>query len=232
MKYITEIITGAAKQIYSLRRVLFFIYIPSFILFIIAGALVLLKPDLFIQDFLRDVTSLGDLPFYAGSISQLGLLLWSAATTLCLFTYFGLKRNDPSRKESLNFLLFAGLLSGYLLLDDAFLLHEELIPEYIKFMPEKAVILLLGTAMLAFLYFNRSEIIRNEYGLLALTYLFLGVSVFFDLIPNRFYPGIEDIDSIEYFMEDGAKFLAIVTWVTFFVRYSFQQFLKQDFQKT
>ena len=79
--------------------------------------------------------------------------------------------------------------------------------------------------MLSFIYFNWQEILKGEYGLLFLAYLFLGVSVFFDAIPSRFYEKIRYAERIEYYIEDGAKFIAIVTWLVFFVRYSYHQFL-------
>jgi len=34
---------------------------------------------------LRDPNSLGDLPFYAGSVSNAGALLWVATAVICLF---------------------------------------------------------------------------------------------------------------------------------------------------
>jgi len=111
------------------------------------------------------------------------------------------------------------------------MLHEEFFPDYMKFVPEKAAIFLLGIAMLSLLYFNRNEILRSDYGILLLAYLLLGTSVFLDAIPNRFYDYIEYAEKVEYFLEDGTKFIAIVTWVTFFARYSYQQFSLQIFRK-
>ena len=125
---ILDIFKDTIKQISSLRRLLFYIYAPSFLLFLVTGILTQIIPNISIQDFLRDVTAIGNIPFYSGSISQLGLLLWSAATTVCFFTYFALKRIDPSRKQSFNLLMFGGLLSGYLMLDDTYMLHEEVFP--------------------------------------------------------------------------------------------------------
>lgn len=232
---ILDIFKGAIKQISSLRRLLIYIYAPGFLLFLAAGILTQIVPNLSIQDFLRDVTAIGDIPFYSGSISQLGLLLWSAATTVCLFTFFCFKKIDPSRKQSLNLLMFGGLLSGYLMLDDTYMLHEEVFEELfenINFFPEKTAMLLLGIAMLSFIYFNRWEILKSEYGLLFLAYALLGISVFFDAFPSRFYEKIQYAERIEYYIEDGAKFIAIVTWLVFFARYSYQQFLHSYSQKT
>lgn len=232
---ILDIFKGTIKQISSLRWLLISIYIPSFLLFLVAGILTQIVPNLSIQDFLRDVTAIGDIPFYSGSISQLGLLLWSAATMVCFFTYFALKKINPSRKQSLNLLMFGGLLSGYLMLDDTYMLHEEVFEELfenLNFFPEKTAMLLLGIAMLSFIYFNRWEILKSDYGLLFLAYAFLGISVFFDAFPSRFYEEIQYAERIEYYIEDGAKFTAIVTWVTFFARYGYQQLSHQLVEKT
>lgn len=229
---IIGIFKGAMNQIRSLWKLLIGIYAPIALLFLGIGILVRIVPDLSIYDIFRDVAVIGKVPSYSGFMSQLGLLLWSASTTICFFTYFVLKKREASRKESLNTLLFAGLLSGYLMIDDTFMLHEEIFPDYIKFIPEKVVIILLGIAMLLFLYFNRREILQSEYGILLLAYGFFGFSVAIDAIPDRFYVGSYFFEKIELFLEDGAKFTAITTWFVFYTRYCNEQISLQVFRKS
>lgn len=220
---ILGIFKGAIKQIHSSRLLLIGIYTPSILLFLGIGILTKIIPHLTIPDLLGDVAIIGHIPFYSGAISQLGLLLWSTATTLCFFIFFVLKKMTVSRKESLNFLLFAGFLSGYLMLDDAYMLHDELFPDYLKIIPEEVVIILLGLVMIAFLYFNRQEILRGDYSLMLLAYLFFGISVAIDAIPRALYEDKYFFEKIEKLVEDGAKFTGIVTWITFYARYGYQQ---------
>jgi len=222
---IIDIINGAIKQIRSSWRLLLAIYIPCIMLFLGVATITQIIPHLTIPDLLRDVATLGGIPFYSGAVSQLGLLLWSAATTICFFIYFVLKKMNTPHKESLNFLLFAGFLSTYLMFDDTFMLHEEFFHDYLKIIPEKVIIILLGVAMLAFLYVNQREILQSEYSLMFLAYMFFGISVAIDAIPTRLYEDIYFIEKIEHLIEDGAKFTAIVTWITFYSRYGYQQLL-------
>jgi hypothetical protein len=220
-----NILKHAIKQIRSSWLLLLWIYVPCFLLFLGIGILAISIPHFRIGDILKDVATLGKIPFYSGAVSQLGLLLWSATTTLCFFTYFALRKTSPIRRESLNLLLFAGLLTGYLTLDDTYMLHEEFFPDYLKIIPEEVVIFMLGIAMLSFLYFNLNEILQSEYSLILLAYLFFGISVIVDVIPAHLYQNIYGFEKILSLLEDGAKFTAIITWVTFYSRYCYQQFL-------
>ncbi len=231
---ILEIFKNATKQIYSLRRLWFYLYIPIAALLLGLTLLASQIPEFKIQNILKDVAAIGKLPFYSGAISQLGLLIWSATTALCFFSFFVLRKIDPSRKDTLNFLLFAGFLSGYLTLDDTYMLHEVFFPDALTFLPsaDKVVIILVGIATLSFLYFNRREILRNEFGVLSLALMLFGLSVTLDVIPSRFYENIYALEKIEYILEDGAKFAAIVTWYVFFARYCYQQFFSQFLRKT
>jgi hypothetical protein len=227
-----DTVKNGISQILSIRKTLLIIYGGVALLFAGVVGLTVLIPHLTIPDLLRDVATLGELPFYAGFVSQLGLLFWSAATTLCFFEYFTLKKLGCTRKETLNFLLFAGLLSGYLMLDDSFMLHEEFFPDFLKIIPEKAVILMLGIAMLAFLYFNRQELLQNEFGLMFLAFMFFGISVVIDAVPTELYEDIYIVEKVEHILEDGAKFTAIITWVIFYARYGYQQLTKLMREKT
>lgn len=223
---IPDIIRGFIKQVLALRILIISIYIPIFLMFILVGVVTEISPNLSIQDLTRDVAALGRLPFYWGSISQLGILFWSAIVTLCFSTYFILKKISPHQKESLKFLLYSGLLITYLTLDDTYMLHEDFFPDYVRFIPEKAAILLLGFAIVLFLYFNFAEILRNEYGLMLLGLFFFGISVGLDLIPDRILEYRYVFEKLELILEDGAKFTAIVTWLVFYARYCHQQISK------
>ena len=83
-----------------------------------------------------------------------------------------------------------------------------------------AAYLLLGVA---FVFFNRNEILSSEYFLLGLALALLGASVFLDALP------IEDFGlryfwkRLEIFLEDGFKFAGITTWMIYFVRYAAQK---------
>jgi hypothetical protein len=229
---IRQLIQSTLKQILAHRGMMLAIYLPVLLILLTIGVLSSVIPNMTIPFFLKDVTALGNLPFYAGLISQLGLLFWSATTTICFFTYFSLKAQNRSSRETLNFLLFAAILTCYLTLDDAFLLHEEVFPDYVRFIPEKLVYLGILISVLAFLYFNWQEILRSEYSLLFLAFGFFGLSIALDMIPSSILEGSYLIEKLEFLVEDGAKFAAIITWLTFYSRYGYQQLfpVKQSVQ--
>ena len=108
------------------------------------------------------------------------------------------------------------------MLDDIFLFHEEVAPNYLH-IDEKFVMatyLLLGVA---FVFLNRNEILSSEYLLLLLALAMLGTSIFLDALP------IDDLGlryffkRLEIFLEDGFKFAGIATWLIYFVRYAAQK---------
>jgi hypothetical protein len=113
------------------------------------------------------------------------------------------------------------------MLDDTFLLHEEVFPDYLKLVPEGVVITLLIIAVLAFLYFNWDEILRGEYALMFLALGLFGLSVFIDALPEDWYENTYLLNKLEHIFEDGAKLAAIVTWVAFYGRYAYTQFMDQ-----
>jgi hypothetical protein len=223
-----ELTEGLWRQLRTLWRLLLAIYVPVLILLFGAAALSQLIPQLTIPDLIQDLSSLGHLPFYAGALSQLGLLFWSASTTLCFFIYFCLKKMKNPRQEALNFMLFAGLLNGYMMLDDTYMLHDEVFPDYLRFIPEKAAVLALGVAVLAFLYFNRREILRGEYGLMFLALVLFGLSVALDAIPTELYEYLYFLEKVEHLLEDGAKLAAIVTWGVYYARYGVYTLLPRE----
>lgn len=154
----------------------------------------------------RDVADVYDTGFYAGLLSNLSNLLWSAATAICFFTLTLLARDNRHRQASW-FLFWSGLLCLLLTLDDTFLLHEEVFPVYFH-VPEFVV---YGGYMVTFAiylsYFIR-RILTTDYVFFLVALVFLGLSAAADqLLPfsNR-----------ETFFEDGLKFMGIVFWLAYF----------------
>lgn len=216
------IIKNTIRQLFDSRLLLLKLYTPIALVMLSLGLLVNALPDLKLAHLTRDVTSLGKMPIYYGALSQVGLLLWSATTTICFFTYFYLKSYAPHRSESLRFLLYFGILTLYLLLDDTFLLHEEFFSDYLN-IPEKVILVLLMGFTVGFAYFNFKEILQNELGLFALAGLLFGSSLFLDVIADRIFDDFFLFEKIEHLLEDGAKMAGIVTWAVYFSRYSFRQ---------
>lgn len=158
----------------------------------------------------QDVTALAKVHPLAGVLSSLGILVWWTSASLWLFCA-GVQRREGERRLA-RFCLSSALLSGYLALDDLFQIHESLAPVYLG-IPEGAVYGLLGLAVAAYLMGFRDELL-NWRGLLLLGSLgLLAASVGVD----KLEPLLWRLGHWTYLLEDGLKWMGIVTWCAFCV---------------
>lgn len=164
----------------------------------------------------RDVTATANVHPLTGILSNLGILLWCAAASICAFAAVTLRNVKP--REPFRFLLCSALLSAYLLLDDFFLFHDELAPRYLG-VDEKLVYAALGIAVCAYLIAFRRLILRTHFAVLLLALGFLGIAVVMDALLE---PWLRRMGHWEYFFEDGAKWLGIAAWCSYYVRTSHQ----------
>lgn len=223
MEKTKQIVSGVFSQLGSLWKVLLFLYGSIFLLFIVLNAISRSSSNITLSYLTRDISAVGNLPFYAGLVSQLGGLLWAAALTICVFMFVLLQGRGESM-SSRRFMLHAAILTAVLLLDDFFLFHEDIGPDYLH-IGEKVIVLSYLVLTVAFLLLNFKEILASEYALLGLALALFGMSIFLDAAD------LDDIDLYErlfseqfqIFMEDGFKFVGIATWLAYFVRYGYQK---------
>lgn len=144
---------------------------------------------------------------YYGLLSNVGILMWCAATAVCLFTLLMCvsTRADPS--DAL-FFAAAGLFTGWLMLDDFFLVHEEVLPAFGIPQPLTYAVY----AMLAGLYLALSwkKIVTHKLALFVVALTGLGASVLLDVVLHS-----ESITHI--LLEDGAKLMGITAWAAFHI---------------
>ena len=98
------------------------IYIPPIMLLLILGGIAGFT-DIEVGDFLADPAQIVGYDSYLGLVNNLGVVLWAAAMAVCFFTFIALRRTGNNEDIS-RFVLFSGLLTLILLLDDLFLIHE------------------------------------------------------------------------------------------------------------
>ena len=180
-----------------------------------------------ISDLTRDVNAIAGVPLYAGLLSQIGILLWAAAAAICLFSAAVLPK-DERRRPLRQFFVASGLLTLLLGLDDAFQLHEALLPTLgvpdavmyvgiagrVVFFGIAETALLVGYVGLVVLYLVRfGPFIRaTDYVLLWIALLFFGISMALDVLdPSGINP---------FLWEDGTKLVGIVSWLVYFARTS------------
>jgi hypothetical protein len=101
-----------------------------------------------------------------------------------------------------------------LLIDDMFMFHDEIMPTYLH-INEKVFFLFYGTAVVSLFYFFRGIVLRTDYLLFVIAVVLLGSSAITDIVIEL---GVKLPD--EFFVEDGLKFLGLVSWFAYFVRTS------------
>ncbi|MEM6711876.1 MAG: hypothetical protein AAF590_06290 [Pseudomonadota bacterium] len=142
---------------------------------------------------------------YFGFMSMLGIKMWTMTAAVCLFSALMLFLTNLS-PALMRFATFAGLLTGWLALDDAFLIHENILPAL--GVPQNAVLVTYGLLGLGYLWMAR-RYLKSIEGV-----FFLGagmgfvVSVAIDVI-------IHSVETNAIVAEDGAKFFGIWCWMIF-----------------
>ncbi len=158
---------------------------------------------------------------YFGFVSNLGVMIWSATAAICLFAaaLFALLKADRALTW---FALSSGLLTGWLALDDAFLVHETVLPSF--GIPQNAVI--AAYAALALLYIASSwrVILASDFWVLFVGGAALVLSILVDTVFSSLAPGL-------VYIEDSAKFFGIFCWASFHITTLFDRISNLAVQK-
>lgn len=150
---------------------------------------------------------------HLGFLSNLGVLLWCMSASVCAFTGLRLVIGAGDRRAGV-FLLAAAGFTAMLMLDDLFMVHENLTLR----IPQGDIALFTLYGLLALAYILAFRRVLRRFGVLAplLAVALLGVSVAADLGElTAVVPG-----NWPWVVEDGAKFVGIVIWATFHLRVS------------
>ncbi len=189
----------------AVSRLVFRVLLPvSAVLVIILG--VAYSSDVPVTDLLRDPSATLDGAWYVGLVSIAGVALWAAAAAICLLC-LGAETTPGERS-----LLLAGAVTSIILgADDAFLLHEAIkngigIPSPLTIGAYGVIAVILFWRAWPYLK-TRPDLI-----VFILAVGLFAVSVILDAA------GEADLPTPPYsaVIEDVAKFLGLVTWVTFF----------------
>jgi hypothetical protein len=136
-------------------------------------------------------------------------VFWAAAASIFLFS-FCVHRSSGSDAESGRFLLCSGLFVGLLGLDDLFMLHDQVFPNYLSISQSLVVASYAGLAALYVARFA-AVIAQTAYPVFVAAMAMLAASVALDQIQDHF--------SIAFagrgFWEDAAKLLGIGTWLSY-----------------
>ncbi|MDQ5825595.1 MAG: hypothetical protein M3441_15490 [Chloroflexota bacterium] len=210
------------NQARSLPPVLLLVYAPA-LLVLMAVFASSLKSGIPVSYFLRDAAGTLQVPSYVGLVSNLGALLWCAGAAVCFFGSVLLRKvgaGEEAREWS-SFFLAAGLVTTVLLIDDLFMLHENVSEVYWRF-GEKTIFALYGGMFLLFLARFWKKLATTDFLVFLLACGLLGMSVLFDQWNEPFG---DNVPAMRLLLEDGAKLLGILTWLLYFARTCLAQLL-------
>ncbi len=150
-----------------------------------------------------DVTAAAEVRPYYGFFSQLGILLWTASAALCLYTYVIMSNNSFK-----HFFLISGLITGYLVIDDVFLLHESFFPYF--GISQHFIFSSYGIGILIYLFKYRAIILKTNFVILGLALSCFAGSMIIDVF-------LRDATAIiQKLLEEGLKFTGILFWLLYF----------------
>ena len=156
---------------------------------------------------IRDLAQTCGYPIGVGMISNIGILLWGAAASICLYTAF----IESIKRESSKLLLLGGGFSGLLCSDDFFLLHDRYLGQDFLNLTYLAISIILLV---------RFQRILKKIGIfnLVISILFLGLSIFFDGVIQQIFNQSYELTQL---IEEWFKFLGIACWLNFWCKASF-----------
>ncbi len=158
---------------------------------------------------LRDLLQTCDYPIGVGMISSLGVILWAAASAICLFSYTSNLINKKSYKR---LVIIGGFFSGLLCLDDLFLLHD-------KKQINQDILYTIYIALAIFLIIKFGHLIKeiDIYAFLGSAFL-LALSVISDIFQDFLPINYETVQ----ILEEGFKFIGITAWLYFWNKASYK----------
>lgn len=206
-------------QLKEMPKVLLIICIPTFLVIGFVWLETKLTP-MTAYFLTADTAEIGNQPPYAGIVSNLGILIWSFSLASCWIAAAVIKKDTTKRTSWQSFFFFSGLVTALLLFDDMLQIHEQS-HAYLQFLSQDAaelvVFSLYGALILYYIVTFRNLFKKTEYLILLLAVGFLGVS----LVVDQNHETVQLAESNRsVLLEEGAKFLGIASWLTYFARTS------------
>jgi len=204
----------------STFKLLIGLYLPAGLI-LLAVYLVSVHTDTPVWMFTRDPADITHSSPFIGIVSNICILLWCATAAICFFACVAL-RNKAHEKMALFFLL-SGLITSLLLLDDLFLLHERIFPQYFHWR-QRYIYVSYVSIVLAYLVSFRKIIFENNFFILALALSFFFLSVVVDCISAKMG------EALPYFhlYEDGFKLFGLASWLGFYGLTALRALLQPD----
>jgi hypothetical protein len=183
------------------RKVLLVLYLPILALLLLVVIADFSLPDVALLSLTRDMAAIARVHPLTGVVSNVGILLWCATAVICLFSC-SLLRQQGLHAEA-RFLLWAGVMTVVLLVDDLFMIHEYIAPVHFH-VNEKVVLASYVCAAGAYLLSHLRLILAANYQLLAAAMVLFTAAMLMDIASGNKWWNLA---------EDGFKVLGITSWL-------------------
>lgn len=195
-----------SRAIRSTPWIFAFLLIPTLALL----CAVVLQPWVPVAYLLRDPLAVAEeatecCSVFYGLVSNLGVILWIASGTACLFTAIQVCL-ARQQSNALAFLIAGGLFTLWLGMDDLFLVHEDVLPTF--GVSERVTYSVYAAAGIAYLLVAWRRILAARLSLFLSAGGCLGASMGIDAV-------VHDEADMRLILEDGLKFIGIVLWAGF-----------------
>jgi hypothetical protein len=191
-----------------------YIFVPGLI-FLGTAVFIAKSNGIFFETISRDPLQILNGKPYVGIISNIGILFWCSTCAVLLYSCL-ISRIKKGPENITNFLFFSALLSVLMLVDDLFLMHDVVFPDFLK-IDERVFYLFYGLSVIAIFIRYYKIVMNTDYILLILSFLFLGLSAATDEVRAMGFRMEHP-----YIIEDSFKFLGILAWFSYFSRTGFK----------
>lgn len=209
-----RLLGGAAlafKGIQNKNALLYVIGIaPAAIILVFA----ILQASYPLEELLRDPLAVAaikkDGRVHYGIVSQIGVLVW-AFTAGALFITALVAFLRGARNKAMFFAMGA-LITGLLLVDDLFMIHEYVWVHRVG-SSEEVLYGFYAVLTCSYLFLFRREISQSGTGVLAVSLVFFAISILVDKVAP-----LKGVSPFYWITEDGGKLAGITCWATFHTR--------------
>ena len=161
-----------------------------------------------VDQLLLDSNFINGAKWYAGIVTSLGTISWTAACVSALWGAWLCRLGN--RQAAGRFLWSGAALTAYVMADDLWQLHADLLPRSLG-LDKHVIELCIALVTIVWIVRCLPEIRRTRWMLLVASGGALALSIIFDALPWYSNP------RLELLLEDGAKLLGNLGWATYFV---------------
>ncbi len=202
MSFITQL-----KQSITTRKIMtctIYVGIPALVFYGLSLE-VLTEAGFSLREILRDPAQQSGESSFLGFLSNIGVWLWVSSVAIC---FFGAIAGNPTNKDGQKeLLIFLGLLSLILAIDDFFLLHE-------RYVYSKGIFLFYAVCGITLLVRYFKTIMEIDAFSFLLAGFLLAASVVIDLKQRKIPMDYAHVQVIE----EGCKFVGSAIWLYFCAR--------------